>query len=169
MPTQKKYRMKKKDTAANSEKMYAPSYKLLMTAPMAAIMVSGKENSEWSGLLASIGPVYAAAAEGSAGDVSEALSTVSRVLQGGDEQIYNYFENDSLNFEGMMDISAKGADFWMCKLSDGEIDKSNIIKLFQAIQAGLVEAVGDLREENEMVDQLIGIQDKIIEHISSLN
>lgn len=161
--------MKEKNTAANSEKMFAPSYKLLVTAPMAAIMVSGKDNSEWSGMLESIAPVYAAAAEGAAGDVREALSTVSLVLQGGDQLIRKYFGNDSLNFEGMLEISAKGADFWMCKLSDGEIDKSEIIKLFKAIQAGLIEVAGDVREENEMIDQLIGTQDKIIEHISSLN
>ncbi len=74
-----------------------------------------------------------------------------------------------MNFDGMMEISAKGADFWMCKLSDGEIDKSDVIKLFKAIQAGLIEAVGDLREDNEMIDQLITTQDRIIEHISSLN
>jgi hypothetical protein len=161
--------MKKKNISANSEKMYAPSYKLLITTPMAAIMISGKENSEWSGLLESIGPVYAKATEDSTGEVSEALSTVSHVLQGGDQLIRKYFENDSLNFDGMMEISAKGADFWMCKLSDGEIDKPNVIKLFKAIQAGLVEAVGDLRDDNELIDQLIRTQDKIIEHISSLN
>lgn len=161
--------MQEKNITANPEKMYAPSYKLLITTPMAAITVSGKENSEWSGLLESIGPVYATAAEGVTGDVSEALSTVSLVLQGGDKQIRRYFEDDSLNFDGMMEISAKGADFWMCKLSDGEIDKSDVIKLFKAIQAGLIEAVGDLREDNEMIDQLITTQDRIIEHISSLN
>lgn len=161
--------MKEKNIGSNSEKMYAPSYKLLVTTPMAAIMVSGIDNSEWSGLLESISPVYTAAAEDTRGEVNEALLTVSFMLQGGDNLIRKYFENENLNFERMMEISATGADFWMCKLSDGEIDKADIVKLFKAIQAGLIKVVGDLRDENEMVDQLITTQDKIIEHISSLN
>jgi hypothetical protein len=161
--------MEEKNIEINSEKMNNPSYKLLVTTPMAAIMLSGKENSEWSGLLESIGPIYTSSARDTTGDVSEALSMVSFMLQGGDAFIRKYFENDSLSFDQMMEISATGADVWMCKLSDGEIEKPDVIKLFQALQAGLIEAVGDIREENEMIDQLIQIQDKIIEHISSLN
>ena len=153
----------------NSEKMNTPSYKLLVTTPMAAIMLSGKKNSEWSGLLESIGPIYTSAAGDTLGEVNKALLTVSLMLQGGDTLIRKYFENDSLNFDRMMEISATGADIWMCRLSDGEIEKSDAIKLFQAIQAGLIETIGDLREENEMIDQLIQTQDKIIEHISSLS
>jgi len=153
----------------NPEKMNAPSYKLLVTTPMAAIMSSGKQHSEWSGLLESIGPVYTSAAADTLGEVKEALLTVSFMLQGGDTLIEKYFGNDSLNFDRMMEISATGADFWMCKLSDGEIQKPDVVKLFKAIQAGLIAAIGDLRDENEMIDQLIQIQDKIIEHISSLN
>ena len=161
--------MAEKNIGINSEKMNAPSYKLLLTTPMAAIMMSGKNNSEWSGLLESITPIYTSAAGDTVGEVNEALLTVAFILQGGDTLIRKYFENDSLDFERMMEVSATGADVWMCKLSDGEIEKSDVIKLFQAIQAGLIEAVGGLREENEMVDQLIQIQDKIIEHISSLS
>ncbi|MGD8484179.1 MAG: hypothetical protein PVJ63_01295 [Thioalkalispiraceae bacterium] len=161
--------MEQKDIEINSEKMSAPSYKLLVTTPMAAITLSGKENSEWSGLLESIGPVYAAAAEDTHGEVKEALLTVSVMLQDGDASIGQYFANETLSFDRMMEISATGADVWMCKLSDGEIKKPDVIKLFKAIQAGLIEAVGDLREENEMIDQLIQVQDKVIEHISSLN
>jgi len=163
--------MGKKNIESTSEKMYAPSYKLLVTTPMAAIMVSGKQNSEWSGLLESIGPIYASAAgdTNDEAEVKEALLTVSYILQGGDALIRKYFENENLTFDRMMEISATGADFWMCKLSDGEIEKSDVIKLFKAIQAGLIQAVGDLREENEMLDQLIQTQDKIIDHISSLN
>jgi len=153
----------------NAEKMNTPSYKLLVTAPMAAIMLSGKENSERSGLLESIRPIYTSVAEDTLGEVNEALLTVSYILQGGDALIRKYFENDSLDFDRMMEISATGADVWMCKLSDGEIEKSDAIKLFQAIQAGLIEAVGGMRAENEMIDQLIKTQDKIVEHISSLN
>ena len=161
--------MEEKNIEINSEKMNSPSYKLFVTTPMAAIMVSGKDNSEWTGLLESIGPIYTSAARDTNGDVSEALSMVSFMLQGGDAFIRNYFDNDSLNFDQMMEISATGADVWMCKLTDGEIEKPDVIKLFQALQAGLIEAVGDMREGNEMIDQLIQIQDKIIEHISSLN
>ena len=153
----------------NVEKMNAPSYKLLVTTPMAAIMLSGKENSEWSGLLESIAPIYALAAEDTLGEVKEALLTVSSMLQGGDALIRKYFKNDNLSFDGMVEISATGADVWMCKLSDGEIEKTDVIKLFQAIQAGLIETVGDLRADHEMIDHLIQTQDKIIEHISSLN
>ncbi len=153
----------------NSEKMNTPSYKLLVTTPMAAIMVSGKSNSEWSGLLESIGPVYTSAAGDTFGEVKEALLTVSLMLQGGDTLMRRYFEDDGLSFDKMMEISATGADVWMCKLSDGEIKKPDVIKLFKAIQAGLIESTDDLREGNEMIDQLIRTQDKIIEHISSLN
>lgn len=149
--------------------MNAPSYKLLVTTPMAAIMMSGKDDSRWSGLLESIAPIYAAAAGDTQGEINEALSTVSSLLQGGDVLIRQYFENENLNFDRMMEISAKGADFWMCKLGDGEIKKEDLIKLFEAIQAGLIEVVGDLREESEIMDQLIQVQDKIIEHISSLH
>ena len=158
-----------KNIEINAEKMNTPSYKLLVTTPMAAIMLSGKENSEWSGLLASIGPVYASAAGDTLGEVKEALLTVSSMLKGGDALIKKYFENDSLDFDRMMEISATGADVWMIKYSDREIEESDVIKLFKAIQAGLIEAIGDLREENEMIDQLIQVQDRIIEHISSLN
>ena len=161
--------MEEKNIEINAEKMNNPSYKLLVTTPMAAIMLSGKENGEWSGLLESIGPIYTSAAGDTLGEVNEALSMVSFMLQGGDALIGKYFENDSLNFDRMMEISATGADIWMCKLSDGEIKKPDVIRLFQALQAGLIEAVGDIREENETIDQLIQIQDKIIEHISSLN
>jgi hypothetical protein len=161
--------MKEKSIGINLEKMNAPSYKLLVTTPMAAIMLSGKENSQWSGLLESIAPIYTSAAGDTRGEVNEALLTVSSMLQGGDSFIRDYFENESLNFDRMMEISATGADVWMCKLADGEIEKTDAIKLFEAIQAGLIEAVGDLREENEMIDQLIQVQDKVIEHISSLN
>jgi len=161
--------MEENNIKANSEKMNNPSYKLLVTTPMAAIMVSGKDNNEWSGLLESIAPLYSSAADNSLGEVNEALSTVSVLLQGGDAFIGQYFENESLNFDRMMEISATGADVWMCKLGDGEIEKTDAIKLFKTIQAGLIEVIGDLREENKMLDQLIQIQDKIIEHISSLN
>jgi len=161
--------MEEENTSINSEKMSAPSFKLLVTTPMAGIMLSGKDKSEWSGLLESVGSVYESAAEDTPGEIKEALSTVSFMLQAGDRLIRKYFENDSLNFDRMMEISATGADVWVCKLTDGEVEKSDLIKLFQAIQAGLIEAVGDLREENEMIDQLIQIQDKIVEHISSLN
>jgi hypothetical protein len=161
--------MQEMNIGTNSEKMYSPSYKLLVTTPMAAIMLSEKENSERSDLLASIGPIYASAAEDSNGEVKEALLTVSSMLQGGDELIRKYFENDNLNFERMMEISALGADFWMCKLSDGEIVKSDVIKLFKAIKDGLIETIGEFREEKNVIDQLIQTQDKIIDHISSLN
>jgi len=161
--------MEEKDVAINTEEMNKPSCKLLLTTPMAAIMASGKDNSEWSGLLTSIGPIYAAAAENTAGEIKEALLTVSFLLQGGDALIGRFFENDSLNFDRMMEISATGADVWMCKLSDGEVEKSDFIKLFQAIQSGLIETVGGLREKNEMIDQLIQVQDKVIEHVLSLN
>lgn len=161
--------MQNNDTELNPEKMGAPSYKLLVTTPMAAIMVSGKNNSEWSDLLESIAPIYSSAAADTRGEVNEALSTVAFMLQGGDRLIRKYFENEDLTFDRMMEISATGADVWMCKLSDGEIEKSDATKLFKAIQAGLIEALGDLRDENEMIDQLIQIQDKAVEHISSLN
>ena len=163
--------MKEKDTAINTAKMDRPSCQLLLTAPMAAIMLSGKDPGELSGLLASIGPIYAAAAEDTQGDIKEVLLAVSLVLQGGDSLIEKFFgnENEKLNFDRMMEISATGADFWMCKLGDGEVETSDLIKLFKAIQAGLIETVGDLREENEMIDQLIQVQDKVIEHVLSLN
>lgn len=161
--------MEEKNTEANSEKMHAPSYKLLVTTPMAAIMVSGKDAAEWSGLLEAISPIYDSAAKDTQGEISDALATVSVLLQGGDKLVKKYFANERLDFDRMMEISATGADFWMCKLSDGDINKTDIIKLFNTIQVGLIEAVGDLRDENEMIDQLIQIQDKIIEHISSLN
>jgi len=153
----------------NTEKMNTPSYKLLVTTPMTAIMVSGKENSEWSGLLQSIGSVYASAAKETTGEVNEALLTVSTILQNGDTLIRDYFRGDNLSFDGMVEISATGADVWMCKLADKEIEQTDVIKLFQAIQTGLIETVGDLRNENEMLDQLIKIQDKVIEHVSSAN
>lgn len=161
--------MEENNTRINSEKMNTPSLKLLVTTPMAAIMVSGKANSEWSGLLESIAPIYATAAEDTVGEVNEALVTVSLMLKGGDTLIRQYFQNDDLGFNRMMEISATGADVWMCKLSDGDLEKPDVIKLFQSIQAGLVETVGDLRDENEMIDQLIQTQDKVIEHISTLN
>ena len=153
----------------NPDKMNSPSYKLLVTTPMAAIMSSGKAMAEWSGLLASIGPVYHSAAGETSGEVSDALSTVSFILQGGDSFIGKYFEKEELGFSQMMDVSATGADVWMCKLSDGEIERPDAIKLFETIQAGLVKTVGDVSEENEMVGQLIQVQGKVIEHISSLN
>lgn len=162
--------MKDKDTAINTAEMDKPSCQLLLTTPMAAIMLSGKDSSELSGLLASIGPIYMAAAKDTQGEIKEALLAVSFVLQGGDSLIEIFFgsENEKLNFGRMMEISATGADFWMCKLSDGEIESSDLIKLFKAIQAGLIETVGDLREENEMIDQLIQVQDKVVEHVLSL-
>jgi len=153
----------------SSEKMNNPSYKLLVTTPMAAIMSSGKANSEWSDLLKSIGPIYTEAADNTHGEVKEALLTVSFILKGGDTFIRQFFENDTLNLDGMMEISATGADVWMCKLADKEIEDSDVVKLFKAIQAGLIETTGELREENDMIDQLIQIQDKVIEHISTLN
>lgn len=165
----KKDDMNEKDVSLNAEKMNAPSYKLLVTTPMAAIMVSGKDKSEWPGLLESIAPIYTSAAGDARGEVSEALSTVAFMLEGGDALLRKYFANESLSLERMMEISATGADVWICKLSDGEIDKSDAIKLFQAIQAGLIEALGDHREENEMIDQLIQVQDKIVDHITSLS
>jgi hypothetical protein len=161
--------MGEKNPGTNADKMYAPSYQLLVTTPMAAIMLSGKAPGEWSGALRSVGPIYTAAAEGTQGEVHEALSTVSQVLKGGDALIRQYFADESLDFARMMEISATGADFWMCILSDGDIKKPDAIGLFKAIKAGLVEAVGELRDENEMIDQLIQTQDKIVEHIASLN
>lgn len=157
------------DIEVNAEKMAAPSYKLLVTTPMAAIMVSGKANSEWSDLLERIAPIYASAAEQTRGEVKEALLTVSFMLEGGDRLVRKYFGDDSVNFEGLMEMSAKGADVWMVKLSDKEVEKADVVKLFHAIQTGLIEVVGDRRDDNEMVDQLIQIQDKVIEHIASLN
>lgn len=163
--------MEEKDRALNTAGMSKPSCQLLLTTPMAAIMLSGKDSGELSGLLASIGPIYSAAAEDTQGDIKEVLLAVSSVLQGGDNVIEKIFgnENEKLNFDRMMDISATGADLWMCKLSDGEIETSDVIKLFKAIQAGLMETVGDVREENEMIDQLIQVQDKVIEYVLSLN
>ncbi|MDZ7662477.1 hypothetical protein [Thiohalophilus sp.] len=161
--------METQDTEINLEKMSAPSYRLLVTAPMAAIMLSGEESSKWSDLLESVSPVYASAAEDAHGEVKEALLTASFMIEGGDVLIKKYFSNDSLSLERMMELSATGADIWVCKLSDGEVERSELIKLFKAIQAGLIEAVGDLRDENEMIDQLIQTQNKVIEHISSLN
>lgn len=163
--------MEEKNTAINTAGMNKPSCQLLLTTPMAAIMLSGKDSGELSGLLASIGPIYSAAAEDTQGDIKEVLLAVSSVLQDGDNIIEKIFgnENGKLNFDRMMDISATGADFWMCKLSDGEIETSDLIKLFKAIQAGLMETVGDVREENEMIDQLIQVQDKVVEYVLSLN
>lgn len=163
--------MKEKDTAINTAEMSKPSCQLLLTAPMAAIMVSGKEPGELSGLLASIGPIYAAAAEDTQGDVKEVLLAVSSALQGGEGLIEKFFgsEEEKLNLDRMMDISATGADFWMCKLGDGEVEAPDLIKLFKAIRAGLIETVGDRREENEMIDQLIQVQDKVIEYVLSLD
>lgn len=161
--------MEENNIEINSERMNTPSYKLLVTTAMAAIMISGKNNSEWSGLLESIGPIYASATKDTLGEVNEALLTVSFILQGGDALIRKYFKDDTLNFDGMMEISATGADVWMCKLGDGDIEKADIIKLFQAIQAGLIGTVGELRDENEMIEQLIQTQDKVIEHVSTLN
>lgn len=160
--------MQQTNTEINADRMNTPSYKLLVTTPMAAIMTSGKDSSTWSDLLASIAPIYTSAAGNTLGEVSEALRTVSFMLQGGDEFIKKYFINDKLNVNGMIEISATGADVWMCKLADKEIEKDDAIKLFKAIQVGLEETLGDLRETNEMVDQLIQTQDKIIEHISSV-
>lgn len=153
----------------NLTQMYAPSYQLLVTTPMAAIMQSGKAPGEWSGLLQSVGPIYAAAADGARGGVDEALLTVAQVLQGGDAAVRPYFGDERLDFGRLMEISATGADFWMCRLSDGEISKADAISLFKAIKAGLIEIAGDLRGENDMVDQLIETQDRIVEHIASLN
>ena len=153
----------------NIEEMKRPSCQLLLTTPMAAIMLSGKDNSELSGLLASIGPIYTSAAEDTLGEIKDVLLTASYLLQGGDTLIGKFFEKENLNFDRMMEISATGADVWMCKLSDGEIESADLIKLFKAIQAGLIQAVGDLREENEMIDQFIQVQDKVIEYILSLN
>lgn len=153
----------------NSEKMNTPSYKLLVTTPMAAIMLSGKGQHEWSALLGSIGPVYSSAAGDTSGEIKEALMTVAYMLQGGDSLIRKYFEDDSLNLDKMMQLSATGADVWMCRLSDGEVEKPDLIRLFQTLQSALIMTVGDLREENEMIDQFINVQDKIIEHITSLN
>jgi len=161
--------MKDNKIKLDAEKMNSPSYKLLVATPMAAIMLSGKQNSEWSGLLASIGPVYSSAAKDTSGEVHEALITVAFMLQGGDGIIRQFFDNDSLGFERLMEVSATGADVWMCKIADKEIDQSDVIKLFQAIQSGLIETVGELREENEIIDQLIQTQDKVIEHIESSN
>jgi hypothetical protein len=161
--------MEEQDTQINAEKMSAPSYKLLVTTPMAAIMMSGKPNSEWSGLLESIGPIYEKAAEGTSGEVREALLTVSFMLEAGDRLLRKYFADEGLSFGRMVEISATGADIWMCKLSDREVEKTDVVRLFQAIQAGLLEAVGDVRQDNEVIDQLIQVQDKAVEHISSLN
>lgn len=161
--------MEENNFDVNPENMHAPSYKLLVTTPMAAIMSSGIGRGEWSDLLETIEPVYASAAGDTGGEVSEALSTVAFMLQAGDALIRKYFQDEDLNIDRMMEISATGADVWMCKLSDGEIERSDAIKLFRAIQAGLIEAVGDLRQENQMIGQLIQIQDKIVDHISSLN
>ena len=161
--------MKRNSYAIDFEKMSAPSYKLLVTTPMAAIMSSGIASNEWSRLLESLAPIYSSAAGDAQGEVNEALLTVSTALQGGDEFIRQFFSNDGLNFDQIMDISATGADVWMCKLRDGEIKSADAIKLFKTIQDGLTGTVGELRKENEMVDQLILIQDRIIEHISSLN
>lgn len=161
--------MGEKNPAMNADMMYAPSYRLLITTPMAAIMLSGKAPAEWSGILGSVGPIYAAAAGGTQGEVHDALSTVAEVLKGGDALIRRYFADESLDFSRMMEISATGADLWMCKLVDGDITQPDAIGLFNAIKAGLLEAVGDLRGEHEMIDQLIETQDKIVEHITSLN
>ncbi len=161
--------MEESNIEIDLEKMNTPSYKLLVTTPMAAIMLSAQKNSERSGLLGSIAPIYTAAAEACFGEVKAALLTVSSILKEGDTLIRKYFSKEGLSFDRMMEISATGADFWMCKLSDGDIEKSDIIKLFRAIQVGLIEVSGNLREEIEMIDQLIQTQDKIIEHISSLN
>lgn len=159
--------MEENDVAA----MGRPSCQLLLTTPMAAIMVSGKDNSKLSDLLASIGPIYAAAAEDTQGDIKDVLTAVSSVLLRGENLIEIFFgsEEEQLNFDRMMEISAIGADLWMCKLSDGEVNPSDLNKLFKAIQAGLIETVGDVREENEMIDQIIQVQDKVIEYISSSN
>ena len=162
--------MDEKESAINTTEMGKPSYQLLLTAPMAAIMVSGKEPSELSALLASIGPIYSAAAQDAQGDVKDVLLGVSSVLQGSESIIDKFFgsEEKQLNFDRMMEISGTGADFWMCKLADKEIEIADLIKLFKAIEAGLIETVGDLREKNEMIDQLIQVQDKVIEHVLSL-
>jgi len=162
--------MDEKNTAKNTTEMGKPSCQLLLTTPMAAIMLSGKDASELSGLLASIGPIYAAAAEDTQGDVKDVLLAVSSVLQGGDSIIETFFsdEKEKLSFDRMMEISATGADFWMCKIADKEIETAELIKLFKAIKAGLIETVGELRDTNEMIDQLIQVQDKIIEHVLSL-
>ena len=167
----KEEKMEDKDTAINTATVDKPSCQLLLTTPMAAIMLSGKDPSELSGLLASVGPIYNAAAVDSQGDVKEVLLAVSSVLQAGDSIVDKFFgsEKKQLDFDRMMEISATGADFWMCKLADKEIETSDLVKLFKAIQAGLVETVGDVREENEMIDQLIQVQDKVIEHVLSLN
>ena len=161
--------MKDQKIEVHSEKMSAPSYKLLIATPMAAIMSSGKEYSEWPGLLESIAPVYSSAAHEVSGEIREALLTASLMLQGDDEFIKKYFENDGLNFDHMMEVSAIGADLWMCKLSDDEVEKADVIKLFRAIQTALITAVGELRDKNNLIEQLISIQDEIVTHISSLN
>ena len=165
----KEDKMQEKNISINIEEMNRPSCQLLLTTPMAAILLSGKDNSEFSSLLASIGPIYTAAAEDTLGEVKDTLLTAAYLVKGGDALIGKFFKDENLNFDRMMEISATGADVWMCKLSDGEIKSTVLIKLFKAIQAGLIEAVGDLREENEMIDQFIQVQDKVIEHILSLN
>ncbi|MFP3874919.1 MAG: hypothetical protein ACLFQT_11320 [Thiohalophilus sp.] len=162
-------KMEENDPEINLEKMTAPSYKLLVTTPMAAIMLSGEASSKWSDLLESVSPVYASAAGDTHGEIREALLTASFMIEGGDVLVRKYFSNESLSLEQMLEISATGADVWVCKSSDGEVDRADLIKLFKAIQAGLIEAVGDWRDENEMIDQLIQTQDKVIEHIASLN
>ena len=153
----------------NPEKMGSPSIKLLVTTPMTAIMLSGKNSSEWPALLQSIAPIYADAANKTQGDISQALLTVSKMLESGDTFIKQFFSKEELNFDSLMETSAMGADVWMCKLSDGDIQKSDAVHLFKAIQTGLIATVGELRSVVEIIDQLIQIQDKVIEHISSLN
>ena len=161
--------MVEKESVIKLEEMNKPSCKLLLTTPMAAIMVSGTSQGKWSGMLESIGPIYAAAAKKTHGEIQDALMTASFLLQGGEKAIGEFFTGEDSTFEHMMDVSATGADVWMCKLSDGEIKSKDLVRLFQAIQSGLIKAVGDFRDENEMIGQLIEVQDKVIEHISSLN
>ena len=151
------------------EEMNKPSCKLLLTTPMAAIMVSGQNQGQWSGMLETIGPIYEAAAKKTHGEIQEALMTASFLLRGGDKAIGEFFTSEDSSFEHMMDVSATGADVWMCKLSDGEIKSKDLVRLFRAIQSGIIKAVGDFRDENEMIGQLIDVQDKVIEHIESLN
>lgn len=167
--SQEKQTMVETNPATNPAQMHAPSYQLLVTTPMAAIMLSGRAHDQWSGMLQSVGPIYAAAAGDTQGEIDAALLTVAQVLAGGDAAVRQYFGDEGLDFARLMDISATGADFWMCRLSDGEISKADVIGLFQAIKAGLIEVAGDLRGDNEMIDQLIQTQDRIVEHIASLN
>ena len=75
---------------------------------------------------------------------------------------------DKLDLHQIINTTVTGFELILNE-SDGEIEKADATKLFQTIQAGLVKTVGDVRDSNEMVDQLIQVQDKVVEHISSLD